>query len=468
MATDNPKPVVMIVGAGLGGLMMGILLERMNVPYHIFERATEIKPLGSAMSVSVNIMPVFEQLGLLEELLSFSVWYNYATIYDSKLGVIGTVGWKEQKRVCGYDKIIFARPKFHDLLLRQIPPEKITLGKRILRTEEKDDKVLIHCSDNSTYAGDILIGADGAYSSVRQSLYKRLEQQGILPKSDQENLELGFNCMVGVTDSLDPERFKQLKDDYAHFTAILGRDRLSWGVVNVPNNQICWILLVQFDDADEAAEQRFRNSEWGPESTDVMVKEFRECLNPYGGTMGEMIDATPKDRWSKVFLEEKLFETWYHGRTVLIGDAAHKMIPAAGQGAINAMQDAVILANCLYDMPDTSARSIQNAFQDYFEQRYEHAKMQLDISKAMGKVIAGQSFFERLARKVLLNYVPAWIHSRTNNKTASYRPQINWMPYATNHGTGSVLPQKPSRRYQEYLARTRARNGANGAGAATV
>jgi hypothetical protein len=51
------------------------------------------------MSVSVNIMPVFEQLGLLEELLSFSVWYNYATIYDSKLGVIGTVGWKEQKRV---------------------------------------------------------------------------------------------------------------------------------------------------------------------------------------------------------------------------------------------------------------------------------------------------------------------------------------------------------------------------------
>jgi 2-polyprenyl-6-methoxyphenol hydroxylase-like FAD-dependent oxidoreductase len=128
---------------------------------------------------------------------------------------------------CGYDKIIFARPKFHDLLLRQIPPEKITLGKRILRTEEKDDKVLIHCSDNSTYAGDILIGADGAYSSVRQSLYKRLGQQGILPKSDQENLELGFNCMVGVTDSLDPERFKQLKDDYAHFTAILGRDRLS-------------------------------------------------------------------------------------------------------------------------------------------------------------------------------------------------------------------------------------------------
>lgn len=91
------------------------------------------------------------------------------------------------------------------------------------------------------------------------------------------------------------------------------------------DNQICWILLVQFDNADEAAEQRFRNSEWGPESTDAMVKEFRECLNPYGGTMGEMIDATPRERRSKVFLEEKLFETWHHGRTALIGDAAHKV-----------------------------------------------------------------------------------------------------------------------------------------------
>ncbi|KAI1305589.1 hypothetical protein EDD11_004903 [Mortierella claussenii] len=446
-APSDNKLVVMIVGGGLGGLMLGILLERINIPYHIFERASEIKPLGSAMSLSVNIMPVFEQLGLLEELLSFSVSYNTSTMYDHKLNVLGTVSMKDQKEICGYDKVIFARPKLHEMLLRQIPPSKITFGKRVLRTEESTNdqghqKVLIHCSDNSSYSGDILIGADGAYSSVRQSLYKRLVEKDLLPKSDQENLALGYNCMVGVTDPLDPEKYKQLKDDYAHFTAVLGRQRLSWGVVNVPGNQICWILLIQFDNADEAAEQRFRNSEWGPESTDTMVKEFRECLNPYGGTMGELVDATPKERRSKVFLEEKLFETWFHGRTALIGD-----------GAINAMQDAVILANCLYDMPDTSQKSITAAFQDYFDQRYEHAKMQIDISKFLGKVFAGQSFFERIFRKLILNYTPAWIHARNNGKVASYRPQITWMPFAPNHGTGPVLPQKLSRRYQEEQAK---------------
>ncbi|KAF8939887.1 hypothetical protein BGZ58_008398, partial [Dissophora ornata] len=131
----------------------------------------------------------------------------------------------------------------------------------------------------------------------------------------------------------------------------------------------------------------------------------------------------------------------------------HKMIPAAGQGAINAMQDAVVLANCIYDMPDSSAKSIHAAFQDYKDQRYEHAKMQIDISKFFGKILAGQSFFERLLRKIILNYVPYWVQARNLMKTVCYRPQITWLPFAPNHGTGPVLPQKPSWRYQERLAR---------------
>ncbi|KAF9964193.1 hypothetical protein BGZ65_001236, partial [Modicella reniformis] len=78
------------------------------------------------------------------------------------------------------------------------------------------------------------------------------------------------------------------------------------------------------------------------------------------------------------------------------------------------------------------------------------------------------SFFERLARKVMLNYVPPWIQSRTHIKTASYRPQITWLPLAPNHGTGSVLPQKPSKRYQEQIAHTRARSASASTGASVI
>lgn len=64
----------------------------------------------------------------------------------------------------------------------------------------------------------------------------------------------------------------------------------------------------------------FRNSEWGPESNEAMYKEFENFPAPWGGTMGEIMKDTPKDRISKVFLEEKLFKTWYDGQTVLLGD----------------------------------------------------------------------------------------------------------------------------------------------------
>ncbi|KAG0308430.1 hypothetical protein BGZ99_001146 [Dissophora globulifera] len=451
--SDNPKPEVMIVGAGLGGMMLAILLERMNVPYHVYERATVMKPLGAAMAMSVNIIPVFEQLGLLEKLMAISVDYVSSTVYDHKLNVVGVSSMRNQKEICGYDKILFPRPELQQMMLEMIPPEKITYGKRVLRTEEKEDRILIHCSDNTSYVGDILIGADGAHSSVRQSIYKQLESKGLLPQPDTENLAMGYNCMVGVTNPLDPAKYPKLLDDNAHFNVVLGKERRSWGTNKLTNNRICWILLIQFVDAEEAAEQRFRNSEWGPESNDMMAQEFRDFPHPFGGTIGELIDATPKQSQSKVFLEEKMFETWHYGRAALLGDACHKMIPAGGQGAINAMQDAVILSNVFYDMPDASSKSIDAAFRSYRAQRYDHAKMELEFSSVLGKLFAGQGFFDRLIRKVLFNYVPYAIHGRQFMKASSYRPQLNWMPQVPNHGTGYVLPQQPSWRYQKELER---------------
>lgn len=110
-------------------------------------------------------------------------------------------------------------------MLKQIPKEKITMGKRVLRAEEKEDHVLVHCSDGSTYRGDILIGADGAYSGVRQSLYRYLDEHGILPKSDLEDLSIGYTCMVGVAEPKDVDKYPQLKEPYAYLSSAVGGNR---------------------------------------------------------------------------------------------------------------------------------------------------------------------------------------------------------------------------------------------------
>ncbi|KAG0025770.1 hypothetical protein BGZ81_006858 [Podila clonocystis] len=224
---NSKKPKVLIVDAGLGGLTLAIMLHKAKVPFEIFERATEVKPLGTS-------------------------------------------------------SYIVARPDIYDLLLRQIPKEKIHMGKKVMSLFQNDNGVMIRCSDNTTHHGDILVGADGAYSGVRQNLYKALKKKKLLPNSD--DVPLPFSCWVTFTTA----------------------------------KNICWMVLEFLDKNSAKENDSFRNSEWGPKAAEAMCRQVRH-FKVTGGkegqilTMGDLIDRTPKNLISKVMLEEKVFK---HGSVV--------------------------------------------------------------------------------------------------------------------------------------------------------
>ncbi|KAF9982673.1 hypothetical protein BGZ65_002601, partial [Modicella reniformis] len=260
------KPEVIIVGAGLAGLLLGQLLEQIGVPYHIFERAAVVKPLGSAMTLGPSILPVFEQLGLFDELQKISVPCYSTDYYNDQLEKLGSIDLAGHKELLGYNNVIFARPKLYDLMLSRVPAHRISHEKKILHTEERQGRVLIHCVDGTSYAGDILVGADGAYSTVRQDLYKRLldgdgdvdvvtaadahddddegddddvvvgedidrhlrssssisgHHHSLVPESDLKDFEIGFAVMVGVAEPENLEEYPQLKDPFCHFSSVV-------------------------------------------------------------------------------------------------------------------------------------------------------------------------------------------------------------------------------------------------------
>ncbi|KAG0210489.1 hypothetical protein BGX33_004909 [Mortierella sp. NVP41] len=432
----NDKPTVLIVGAGLGGLMLGALLEKSGVPYAIFERAPAVKPLGSAMVVGPTILPIFEQLGIYDELVAIGKYLTHTISFKESISM---VPYKPQDHRCleestGYRKYIVARPKLYDLLLKQVPSHKIHFGKRVLNISEKEDRVTIQTADNSYYEGDIVVGADGAYSAVRQRMYEALRAEGKLPKSDQEDLPFSCTCLVGQTKVLDPEEFPLLKEPLCQFRSVLGDGKpFSWGVVTSAQNTLCWIVIHHLDKTTSKAalDQRFRtseNSEWGLHAAQVMCDETRSFPTPVKDnkgtsmTLGDIYDKTPKDLISKVMLEEKVFNTWYHGRTVLLGD-----------GAVTAIHDAVALANLLYAMPTTTPRKVTRVFEQYQAERHPAAIESFNHSQNMSKVV--EKGIEGAISLFMINHMPMWLWKLALLKTVRNRPFAGFLEPPAMKGT---------------------------------
>ncbi|KAF9146903.1 hypothetical protein BG015_011479 [Linnemannia schmuckeri] len=447
LVTDRP-PRVLIAGGGLGGLFLGILLEKAGIPYEIFERSAEIKPLGAIMHLSPNILPAYEQLGLYDELASFSkpLRENGYMLTD-KLKLIARftpVG----PEIMGYEPLMFPRPDVHNMLLSKIPAEKMHMSKKVLSFQQNHEGVMVRFSDNTTVHGDILVGADGAHSAVRQHLYKTLTKEGLLPKTDNQDMKKGYISLVGTTNALDPKRYPDvLKEDCQSYGMIGdGSTPYTWVTFTVPGNRICWNVVVQLGVA-EVADDQFRTSDWVPQQNQKMMDSVRHFKTPYG-TMGDLFDSTPVEGVSKVYYEDMLFETWNHGRTVLIGDAAHKLLPSTGAGAVNAMQDAVILANHLYDIKPTSFENIKKALSDFKEERFGLVKEQVPQTYFAAKMQFGHTIWERILRHVLFNWVPKSLQMKQLTKDSAYRPQANFLPLAPKRGTLETIPQRPSKRVQ--------------------
>ncbi|KAF9432287.1 hypothetical protein BGZ76_011019 [Entomortierella beljakovae] len=435
-------PEVIIVGAGLGGLMMGLLLERMGAPYTIIEGTPKPKALGTALICQGNILAALDQLGFMDEMTKMSRIIKPFTILDSDLQQVGQVEWKERKEVSGYDYFTFSRYKLHALLFGKIPTHKIHMGKKVLRYEEVNDKVIVHCVDGTTYKGDILLGADGVHSRVRTSMYSQLSEKNLLPVADTKPDIINYTYTAALVTPKYPSKYPQLNDPISKFTIVLGGNMLSWIVIPLVDNQMCWALIKQFPSLEEARKDDPLIAEKSLEAAQSMMNNFKDFPCPFGGKMGDLFEDTKPENISKVFIEDVMHETWHHGRTALLGD-----------GAINAMQDAIVLSNCIYDMRDNSSESIDAAFKEYKKQRFQFAKDTRDESNEVGSLVGGQTWSEKIFRFLFFKLAPYSLLRGKFEKSEAYRPQVNWLPMVKAKGSGAPVPQAISQRYSELYSR---------------
>ncbi|KAG0332263.1 hypothetical protein BG004_001323, partial [Podila humilis] len=266
-----------------------------NIPYIVLERAREIKPLGSALVLGANVAPLFRQLGCYDEFLTLGREQCEIEMFNEELKPQFNMDFRGVHRIGGARYYSLARPELYSFLWKQIPRESIALGKRVLSFTQDDDVVTVSCADGTTYSGDILVGADGAYSAVRQQLFKELKAKRQLPASDDIPLPFSCVCLVGQTIPLDPEEFPylQLPLSQAHF--VLGDTDYTWMAFTSKRQTYCY-MVIQFLNKETSKENdTFRNSEWGPEAAEAMAKQVRHFKLPSGQegkslTIGDLVD----------------------------------------------------------------------------------------------------------------------------------------------------------------------------------
>ncbi|KAF9406182.1 hypothetical protein BGZ94_003217 [Podila epigama] len=425
------KPMVLISGAGISGLTLAVLLHKAGVPFLVFERSKEVKPIGSFICLGAMVGPLFKQLGIYDEFVQLGKRIDHCEMYTEDLKPQKDIDIRAVKKITGYDQYVISRPQLYDLLSRQLPPRCIMLGKHVLTTWQYDNGVIIRCSDKSVYHGDILVGADGTYSAVRQSVYKEIKLKGDLPACD--NVDLPFRCiyLVGQTLPLDPEEFPALKQDDSECVSVLGRETYyTWLTFTTKQNTICW-MVIQFLNKDTKEDNdAFRNSEWGWEDAFDMARKVPGLRNGKPMTLEDYIRKTPIEHMSKVMLEEIVFQTWYKGRTVLMGD---------GVGAAHAIHDAVALANWISTLRKPTVTELETVFEEYRTERHPVVKEAFCYLPNGSPMIVKKAFLARYQ----VSFLP--LVEDTGNSKPRYQASL--------HKTLEILKEQQGLTGAEIIAR---------------
>ncbi|KAG0334855.1 hypothetical protein BG000_007997 [Podila horticola] len=440
---DMPRdPVkVIIAGAGLGGICLGILLEKAQIPYCVFEQADRVTRLGSAMAVTGNVFPMFEQLGLMPDILARSKEVGTLEGYNEKMKLFLPMNYTFAKQLTGFLPRIITHPDLHEILLSRIPVHKIVWGKRVVHVDQTPDSLRVHFTDGSSFPGQVLVGADGTHSGVRTSIYKTLADKSELPRVDKEPVMFNGVCLVGETKPLNAAQFPRINDPKSNVQAVYSEKRpYYWAITSTWRNTLCWVLIEFFDKSKLQEAEYIKR--WKSTPAGEMCEAVKDFPIPGGAnlTLGDLMAETSRKLLSKVMNEEKFFQTWHSGRTVLLGDAAHKMSLAGGLGAVNAFQDAVVLANYLYSLPSTDTwkqSDVTQAFRGYKAERYGSAKHACDMGHSIGQ-LTGKTWSAEVTR-TFASFT--WLWKLALRRVFANRPQAAFLPLVENTGTLKPLPQ---------------------------
>lgn len=376
-----------IIGAGIGGLSAAIALSKVGIQVDVFEKAVDLKPAGAGIVLYPNALMALRRIDMFESVADAGSFVSRGK-YLSQSGKL-LVDLDMNSANLGQASIGIHRARLHKVLLDKLGMDRVKLGCSVDRVVQDGQSATAIFENGDSVKADILIGADGIHSAVRQCLL-----------GDEDLRYSGVFAWRGVA---------KLNSDFIQPQSgllIFGRG-VQFGATHIGDGQIYWFGAVC--DRDGVGDRKSKQD---------VLRVFRGWTDP----VEQLIEATQEsDILSHNLYDREPVSSWGQGRVTLLGDAAHPMTPFMGQGGCQALEDSIALAASLKDGTDYEA-----ALRQYESSRMERTRdFVLQSRKAQSMSMTDSSILCSL-RDLVLPLVPKRILFEQFHTLSSYNlPELN-------------------------------------------
>jgi 2-polyprenyl-6-methoxyphenol hydroxylase-like FAD-dependent oxidoreductase len=346
----------LIIGGGIGGLATAVALRKVGIPATVFERAPEIREVGAGLSLWSNAVKALHRLGLEDRVVSLGSVIGCVRTVTARGRVLSETDIGAMSRRSGAPSLCVHRADLQRTLADALDPKQLQTGHTCVAFEQGGSEVSVRFENGAEARGTFLIGADGIHSTVRGQLLGKTAPR-----------YAGYTAWRGIAQVLHFD----LPTDVAFFALGPGTQI---GLFYCGPGRIYWFVT-----KNAPAGSFLRPGQHKGE----LLRTFRGWPSP----VPAVIEATEEAAiFQNDIMDRSPTWPWGHGRVTLLGDAVHPTTPNLGQGACQALEDAVILADAL-----RRAVPVEAGLRDYEQRRRERTNLVTNQSWSLGKLFQLQN-----------------------------------------------------------------------------